>query len=161
MLLRTAEAKQALRTFLAANEEHKKVKEAAKLAAWEEDAYFQKAWREVLDKQDRDRRERCASPPRCVSLASRRPGPCPWLGDGARALVAPSRPWWTARRLEKTMNRQAKTAAFVNSGALPEYKKWIDPAITQRHFNEREEVREEVVPGKLEWAKRQHHNNGR
>jgi hypothetical protein len=40
------------------NEENKTLKEQAKLAAWEEDAYFQAAWREVLDKQDRDRRER-------------------------------------------------------------------------------------------------------
>jgi hypothetical protein len=52
------EAKQALRDFLLANEANKAVREATKLAGWEEDAHYQAAWRELLDKQDRERTER-------------------------------------------------------------------------------------------------------
>lgn len=48
----------ALRTFLSRNEENKALKEAAKLKAWQEDAYYQAAWTQQLDKQDRDRRDR-------------------------------------------------------------------------------------------------------
>lgn len=36
-------------------------------------------------------------------------------------------------------HRQAKTEAFVNSGVLPEYKKWIDPTIIERDFQAREQ----------------------
>jgi hypothetical protein len=53
-----AAAKESLRTFLNGNEAAKAAKDAAKRATWEEDAYFQAAWRDVLDKQDAVRRER-------------------------------------------------------------------------------------------------------
>ncbi len=43
-------------------------------------------------------------------------------------------------RLTRNLIRQEKTAAYANSGALPEYKRWIDPAITEKHFKEREAV---------------------
>ncbi len=55
-----AAAKKALYEFLHQNEANKAIKEQAKREAWEEDAYFQQAWRDVLDKQDRERTERYA-----------------------------------------------------------------------------------------------------
>lgn len=41
-------------------------------------------------------------------------------------------------RLDKNIKRQEQTAE--RAGKMPEYKKWIDPAITERHFKEREAV---------------------
>lgn len=104
------EAKTALRDFMAKNEENKAIKAAMKQAQAEEDAYYQQAWRDVLDKQDRERTE----------------------------------------RLQRNMNRQAKTAEFANSGKLPEYKKWIDPAITEKHFRAREEMLDRLQREKQE-----------
>jgi hypothetical protein len=46
-----------------------------------------------------------------------------------------------ACRLERNLARQAATAEYASSGKLPEYKRWVDPAITERHFREREAVR--------------------
>eukprot|EP00983_Pelagomonas_calceolata_P029641 928703-Pelagomonas_calceolata.AAC.5 len=51
-------AKNALKQYLLQNEANKAIKQRAKEAQWEEDAYYKKAWEEVLDKQEKDRVER-------------------------------------------------------------------------------------------------------
>eukprot|EP00200_Dunaliella_tertiolecta_P006113 CAMPEP_0202339238 /NCGR_PEP_ID=MMETSP1126-20121109/1188_1 /ASSEMBLY_ACC=CAM_ASM_000457 /TAXON_ID=3047 /ORGANISM="Dunaliella tertiolecta, Strain CCMP1320" /LENGTH=477 /DNA_ID=CAMNT_0048929765 /DNA_START=229 /DNA_END=1662 /DNA_ORIENTATION=- len=91
-------AKNALKQYLLQNEANKAIKQRAKEAQWEEDAYYKKAWEEVLDKQEKDRVE----------------------------------------RLKRNLARQTKTAEYAESGKLPEYKKWMDPAIIERHWKERE-----------------------
>ncbi len=43
-------------------------------------------------------------------------------------------------RLNRLRARQDKTAAYAASGALPEYKKWVDPALIEAHWRKHEEV---------------------
>lgn len=50
-------------------------------------------------------------------------------------------------RLTRLLNRQAKTAEYANSGALPEYKKWVDPAVIEKAWREHEAVSAPVLPG--------------
>jgi len=38
------------------------------------------------------------------------------------------------------MARQYKTAEFAQSGKLAEYKKWMDPAVIEKHWREHEAV---------------------
>jgi len=91
-------AKVALKEYLLSNEVNKKLKEEAKHKAWEEDQYYKEAWEAVLDKQERERKE----------------------------------------RLTRNMVRQAKTAEYAASGKLPEYKRWVDPAVIEKHWRENE-----------------------
>lgn len=44
-------------------------------------------------------------------------------------------------RLNRLKVRQDKTAAYAASGALPEYKKWVDPALIEAHWKAHEQVR--------------------
>lgn len=39
------------------------------------------------------------------------------------------------------MARQQKTTEYAQSGKVQEYKKWMDPAIIEKHWQEREAVR--------------------
>jgi hypothetical protein len=55
----STEAKRALKEYLLQNEANKAIKEEAKKAAWEEDLHYKAAWEAVLDKQERERTDRC------------------------------------------------------------------------------------------------------
>ena len=55
------QAKNALRKYLAANEENKAVRQLEKERGWAEDAHYQKAWEAVLDKQEKERTDRWAA----------------------------------------------------------------------------------------------------
>lgn len=61
----------------------------------------------------------------CTASSPREPG---GKTDGHKTNASP------ARRLSKNLARQAKTAEFAAS--LPEYKKWVDPALIERHWRE-------------------------
>lgn len=52
-------------------------------------------------------------------------------------------------RLNKLKMRQAKTAEYAASGKLPEYKKWADPAIIEKHWRAHEavSVSDRCIPG--------------
>ncbi|KAF5828800.1 hypothetical protein DUNSADRAFT_17079 [Dunaliella salina] len=59
-------------------------------------------------------------------------------------------------RLKRNMARQTKTAEFAESGKLPEYKKWMDPAIIERHRQEREAALEKDEAARKERNAKMH-----
>eukprot|EP00892_Ulva_mutabilis_P000621 jgi/Ulvmu1/1055/UM105_0013.1 len=94
-----ASAKQALVTYLAGNEENKKLRAAAAEQQRLEDLEYMRQYEEILDKQQKER------------LA----------------------------RLEKLQEWQDKNES--KAASMPESKRWIDPAIIQKNWEERERAR--------------------
>ena len=129
-------AKGALVEFLAGNEVHKRAKEAEKARQQEEDLEYMRQYEAILDKQQQERLARLEKLKQWQVRCGGRAGGPPLRRGRAQGVVMP-----TPRSPQSRGRTRAQDKGEAKAAAMPESKRWIDPAIIQRNFEANEAAR--------------------